>query len=113
MAKTILFTFENDIQRNKFLSQIRDIVTERMQPATADTKLILEKLDDVRLDPPVKTDTERVVALFVSGKKMIEGQLSDVQRRFSQETASHSASVEIRELRGGEWKVIRSRKHQK
>ena len=113
MAKTILFTFETDILRDKFLSQIRKLATEEITPATADSQLILKTLDTIRLDPPIKTDAERSAALFVSGKKLIEGFLSDMQKRFEQETAAHSASVEIRELREGEWKVVRSRKHQK
>lgn len=113
MPKTILFTFETDVLRDKFLSQVRGLATEAITPAAVDSNLILRTLDTIRLDPPIKTDAERSAALFVSGKKLIEGSLSDMQKRFDQETASHSASVEIRELREGEWKTIRSRKSQR
>jgi len=113
MPKTILFTFENDLLRDKFLFQVRGLATGSIVPAYADNDLILKTLDTIRLDPPIKTDAERSAALFVSGKKLVEGSLSDMQKRFDQEMASHSASLEIRELREGEWKTIRSRKQQR
>lgn len=59
-------------------------------------------------------DEKRMVALFVSGRKIKEGPLSEIKLRFSQEIGSHSAGVEIREqTNGGEWKVIHSRKFQR
>lgn len=109
MPKTILFTFDNYQQRDEFLGYIKNtIVGQKDSPACA-----VNALNTVRLDPPIKTDSERTAALFVSGKKLTEGVLSDIHKRFDQETVAHSASVEIRELREGEWKTIRSRKLQK
>lgn len=107
MPKTILLTFETDVKRDEFLEHAKELAT------LYSDQVVLEALESIKLDPPIKTDAERSAALFVSNKKMFEGSLSEVQRRFSQETAAHSASVEIRELRGGEWKVIRARKHQR
>lgn len=52
---------------------------------------------------------ERVVALFVSGRKMVEGSLTELQQRFQQEVDSHSANVHLKELQDGEWVTIRSR----
>ncbi len=120
MAKTILFTFDDDVKRDKFLALVKALAASinniDLKPVLAtkdDSVLLTNTLDTVRLDPPIKTNSERAAALFVSGKKLAEGQLSDIQRRFDQEAVSHSASIEIRELREGEWKTIRSRKLQK
>ena len=103
MPKTVLFTFENDTSRDEFLSKLKSTSSE----------VVLKALNTIKLDPPVKADFERSATLFVSGKKLAEGSLSDMQKRFGQEIAAHSASVEVRELREGTWTVIKSRKSQK
>ena len=113
MPKTVLFTFENEAFRDKFLSQIRAFATEAASPSLANNDFILDALDGIKLDPPVKSELERTAALFVSGKKLAEGSLSEINKRFDQEASSHSASIEVREMRGGEWKVIRSRRTQR
>ena len=57
----------------------------------------------------IKEDKDRVVALFVSGQKIMEGLLPELNKRFSLEVGSHTASVEIKEQRGKEWVTIRKR----
>lgn len=74
-----------------------------------DGTIIKEALKTVKLDPPLKAAHERVVALFVSGRKMIEGTLAELQKRFKQEVDSHKANVQLKELRDGEWITIQSR----
>jgi CRISPR/Cas system type I-B associated protein Csh2 (Cas7 group RAMP superfamily) len=52
-------------------------------------------------------------ALFVSGQKLVEGTLKDMNQRFVQEIGVHSASVEVREQTEDGWIKIRSRmRHQ-
>lgn len=105
MVKTVLFTFEDEVSRDKFVTKVKGLASKSIEVSNA--------LKNLRLDPHIKTDAERTVCLFVSGKKLYEGLLPYIQMRFSEETAAHSASVEIREFQGGIWKTIRSRKQQK
>ena len=105
MAKTVLFTFETSTQREQFISAVGD--------AIRDDQTISGVLDTIRFDPPMRSDSERMAALFVSGKKLEEGPLETMRRKFSQEIASHSANTELKELRSGEWVSIQSRKIQK
>lgn len=118
MANTALFTFNDESTRSRFISLLRThALSLKDGPSNGDLGndgvFLLQMLDRIRLDPPVKADFERSVALFVAGKKLAEGMLADMRRKFDQETASHSASVELRELREGEWKTIQARKMQK
>jgi hypothetical protein len=91
--KTVLFTFEDDAARDQFLAAVQGAAT-------------------AKFDPPIKEDHERQCSLWVSGEKLIEGNLSDMQKRFQQECSSHSASVVLKEYRGGEWHDIRARRLQ-
>lgn len=121
MASNVLVSFPTAEKRDRFLSMLvqvsdamlasdkQDGYEERKE--TAD--VIKEALRTVRLNPSIRPDHERNCALFVSGQKMIEGNLRDLNSRFEQEIASHSASVQIRELVDGEWIVIRRRAIQK
>lgn len=119
--KTLLFTFEDAEARDRFLSIIRDAadtmvnssdVPEGFEAREASGELVLGTLNTAKFDPPVKEDHERQCALWVSGEKLIEGDLSDMSKRFQQECASHSASVVLKEYRGGEWHDIRARRTQ-
>ncbi len=120
--KTCLLTFPDDKARDRFLKLVKDASSDlagapttnevEAQAAVANGAILLNALKSVRLDPPIKTDQERIVALFVSNQKMAEGQLSDMRKRFQQECDSHKGSVELRELREGEWVVIASRRFQ-
>jgi hypothetical protein len=102
IVKTILLSFADDKERDEFLATIKGITDESVQTA----------LNTVQLDPPMKADHERQCALFITGQKLVEGSLIDMNQRFEQEIAVHSGSVIIKELRGGEWHEIRSRKSQ-
>jgi hypothetical protein len=115
MAKTALFTFGNEAIRDRFIKLVK---AQADQLSTDDTRendsvFIKQVLDGMRLDPPIKLDSERSAALFIAGRKLTEGLLTDMRRRFDQEIASHSASVELRELREGEWITIQQRRLQR
>lgn len=120
--KTCLLTFPDDKVRDKFLKLVKDASSNfaaaptsnevEAQAAVANGEVLLNALKSIRLDPPIKTDQERIVALFVSNRKMAEGQLADMRKRFQQECDSHKGTVELRELREGEWVVVASRRFQ-
>ena len=118
--KSILFTFENEETRDQFLDflnvgaekmitsdDVPDGYTERAKTG----QLIRNTLNTIKLDPPVKADHERQCGIWVSGQKLKEGSLEDLNKMFAQEIISHSATVEIRELRNGSWTPIRSRRN--
>jgi hypothetical protein len=111
--KTILLTFADDTQRSQFLEIIRTIAVGMTISEQTETQsngqFLINSLDDLRLDPPIKTDTERQVALFVAGTKMDEGNLVAMNQRFNREIHQHSGSVQIREMRDGQWTIIRQR----
>ena len=100
--KSILITFEDDGARDSFLEEVKSLESESAYKA----------LSTVRIDPPIKEDHERQCALFVSGQKLVEGNLSEMNLRFTQEISVHSGSVVIKELRNGEWHEIRARRLQ-
>lgn len=101
--KSILITFADDVERDQFLEQVRTVKAD----------VVTKALGTIKLDPPIKEDHERQCALFISGQKMMEGSLTELNRRFDQEVGSHSGSVIIKELRGGEWHEIRARRLQR
>jgi hypothetical protein len=119
--KTALFTFPDDKVRDKFFQLLKAAsdtmvsaeAVARDPTALADGSVIKDALKTVKLDPPLKADHERVVALFVGGRKMREGSMAELNKQFLQEVESHKASVELKELRDGEWVSIRSRKLQR
>lgn len=119
MAKTALFTFGNESIRDRFIKLLRTTANDLSKSDDGDRDsgndgiFLLQVLDGVRFDPPIKLDSERTASLFVAGKKLSEGMLSEMRRRFDQELASHSASVELRELREGEWVTIAQRRLQR
>jgi hypothetical protein len=120
-VKTVLFSFPNDKVRDQFLrltkaaadTMLLPETIERDATARSDGECLKNALGTVRLDPAIKADHERVVALFVSGQKMQEGSLAELRKRFQQECDSHKANVELRELREGEWVTIHSRRLQR
>lgn len=113
--RTILLNFENAEKRDEFLSIVRSTADGLLASETNidEGELLINTLRGLKLDPPIKTDQERIATLFVSGIKKSEGLLSDMQKLFSLEAGSHSASVELKELRDGKWVVIQSRRFQK
>ncbi len=121
--KTILLTFPDDKIRDRFIRLLKEQAEAMVGPVSqsqpepekrkSDSEMILRAIGSIKLDPPLKSDRERVVAIFVSGQKMTEGTLADLRKRFQQEVGSHSANVELRELRDGEWVTIQSRRQQR
>jgi len=112
MSKTILFTFDNEDKRNQFITLMRQASSLLIKEENFKNfeSIIKAALDTAKYDPSIKLDTERTVAIFVSGQKITEGSLPNMRRYFDQEVASHSANVELRELNNGTWKTIQSRK---
>lgn len=120
--KSVLFTFESDSTRDLFLRVAREAAVSMANSSkTKDGsevlanhgQLILSTLDTAQFDPPVKPEHERQSSLWVAGQKLIEGNLSDMQKQFTQECNAHSASVVLKEYRGGEWHEIRTRRPQR
>ena len=117
--KTALITFRDDSQSSRFVKLLYkyDTELEKINAESADgsedSVFLTQAIETMRLDPLIKSITERVATLFVSGRKLTEGMLSDMKKRFDQEIASHSANTELREWQDGEWKVIQSRRLQK
>jgi len=97
--KTILFSFKTVEERNSFIEAMKQTGNETLMSALA----------AVRLDPSLRSENERSAALWVSGTRIMEGPLAQVERMFKQECASHNAKVEIKELKNGEWQRIRIR----
>lgn len=118
-VKTALFTFRDESQRSRFVKLLYQYATElekinaESADGSEDSVFLTQAIETMRLDPLIKSITERVATLFVSGRKLTEGMLSDMKKRFDQEIASHSANTELREWQDGEWKVIQSRRLQK
>ena len=117
--KTALCTFRDESQRSRFVKLLYQYATElekinaESADGSEDSVFLTQAIETMRLDPLIKSITERVATLFVSGRKLTEGMLSDMKKRFDQEIASHSANTELREWQDGEWKVIQSRRLQK
>lgn len=113
--KSALLTFRDDKARDRFFKLLHETGEKLVgNPGTGpDGALITETLRTIKLDPPIRAEHERVVALFVSGQKIVEGTMTSMKQRFMQEVDSHSASVELKELRDGQWAVIQSRRHQR
>jgi hypothetical protein len=123
----VLLTFDTILERESFLEFLHNIGT--IDPTVNPSKYTLPTLENVqkqaiiiqkmfktlRRDPPIRNDKERRAAVFVSGSKMAEGTVEEMNIRFLQETGSHSANVELREdIGNGVYdKTIRSRKNQK
>lgn len=98
MKSTVLFTFDDSDQRESFLKWVE-----------ANNEDAIKRIS---LDPPIKDDSFRECSLYVSGKKLLDGNYNDLNRRFSQEVNVHSATVELKEKRGDDLVVIRRRKQQ-
>ncbi len=61
-------------------------------------------------DPVLRSAAHRYGFLYVSGKKIAEGRLTDMTKRFEQEIAGHSASVEVKEDVDGQELSVRVRR---
>lgn len=115
---TILLTFDTEHERHEFIELIKD-AANRLEVLGAQNETqamwqprLKKLLDTAIMDAQVcKCDnpTPEKHALFVAGKKMCEGTLSEMQQRFQQEINQHSGSVQIRALRNEGWTTIRQR----
>lgn len=112
---SILLTFENQEQHDEFLQIIAQL-TECLD-ATADTKSQAELMTKVMSTATgvvpdshqCKCDLNEKHALFISGKKMTEGSLPELQKLFKREVTQHSGSVEVRVYREGKWRPVMQR----
>lgn len=123
MANTLLLTFDDKNQRQKFIDIMDQLVfttanekgmnlqnqLEGWEERKKDGLFVESVIKNAIRDPQVKDESERIAALFVSGQKIMDGMIPELNKRFELEVGSHSGSVEIREKRGGEWVVIRRR----
>ncbi len=104
----VLFTFENEDQRNDFLKLIRNLGNVyAILPDEYHGKIDTDKiLSSIEIDIP----TTRSYGLWISGKKMLEGPYEKINTLFNQEIKTHSANIELKEMRNGKWITIRSRR---
>ena len=122
----ILLTFENDTQSDQFIQIIHQIIEQLLldnscTPGTVlktDVEFVQRAIDTSTRTIPLpphgakcacQTETNPIRSLFVSGKKMAEGTLPEMHKRFQQEIIQHSGSVQIREMRDGKWCTIMQR----
>jgi hypothetical protein len=117
--KTVLLSFEDAEVRNAFLEVVKSAsdtmigssdVPEGFEQRKTSGELIKSALNTIKLDPPIKENHERTVAIFVTGSKLYEGQMAEMNKVFAQECNSHSGSVVMKELIGGEWTEVRTRR---
>jgi hypothetical protein len=97
--KTVMFSFKDVAERDAFLNSLKETNNATINAA----------LEAMRFDAPVRSVDERFAALWVSGTRIMEGPLAQVERMFKQECASHNAKVEIKEHKNGEWQRIKIR----
>ncbi len=107
--KTLTLSFPDDKSRERYLQLVQKL-GERL--STSDVELLAAARKTMQFDVAVEGGGV-AAAVFVTGVKMIEGSKAEMERRFQQEIGAHQADVELRELRGGEWINIRSRKRQR
>jgi len=124
----ILLNFETKNERDqfaKFLQLSIDTIKEPTNAAQVSELLGVEEeglpstiqlfestLKLMRKDAPIRSSDERRAAIFVSGQKLAEGNITEMNVRFAQEIGVHSANVRMLEDMGdggGYSKTIRSR----
>lgn len=114
--KSVLLNFKDSQTRDKFVKAMHSIANLLIDNPNTEQKengaIIKEAIDSVQYDPSIRSDEERLAGVFVSGQKMAEGNLQAMRIRFQQEIDSHSAGVELKEKRNGEWKPIQTRRKQ-
>lgn len=112
--KSLLFTFDNAESRANFIKIISD--TFKLSDANkdpSDIQIFIQKaLDTAQDDPCVVSPEHRHCSVWVSGKKIVEGDFKKMNERFMQECGVHSASVVLKELKANEWCDIRTRRLQ-
>lgn len=136
--KTLLFTFDDAESRSKFVEileskivvfgqQQQELMIQVVLPngdelvrrndatqavSTEDVDLVTRALKTAIDDPSVVSSEHRHCSVWVSGKKIMEGDFKKMNERFMQECGVHSASVVLKELKNNEWCDIRKRRLQ-
>jgi len=96
MSNSIVLTFDDSDKREQFVKFLKE----------SNDPIASEAVENHSYS------THKEYSLWVSGQKLIDGDLSEMQKRFQQECASHSASVILKECTNGEWNEIRTRRNQ-
>lgn len=114
MSKTILFTFTNEQEQERFIQSLDKVIKKSAatQSLYSEVAVLQQACKNITKDPELQQEGQRATAVFVSNKKIFEGTLKDCKTRFQYEIGSHSGSVELREKRGDSWVVLSSRKYQ-
>ena len=114
MTKTILFTFADQQEQERFLQSYDKVIKKcsLTKSLVTESAFLAESVKNITLDPELQQEGQRATAVFVTGKKIFEGTMKDCKKRFAFEIGSHSGNVEIKEKRGSDWTTIRSRKFQ-
>lgn len=119
--KSLLFTFDDSDARRKFVQIIKEEfkLNKTVAPLTEDLRErseIQQFMDTVlstaQDDPCVVSPEHRHCSVWISGKKIVEGDFKKMNERFMQECGVHSASVVLKELKSNEWCDIRTRRIQ-
>lgn len=106
---SILFTFDTGADRDKFIEYLNAFIkNSKSYPTTH--KFLSEALARADLNPQVRSEKDKIVALFVSGKKLKEDTLPIIKQAFNSEIVAHSGSVEIREKVNDKWVTIQARR---
>jgi len=101
MMPNILLRFESTDDVTKFIETAKKSSAKIIRDSV--------KRDDYKINVSTLENSVRVVSLYVGGKKTATGIYEDIKIRFDQETATHSGSVQMREMRDGKDTVIKSR----
>lgn len=99
--------FNDATEEVKFQTLVLESAVRRFGENSEQEKLIRTAIASMRrIEKPADT----VVALFVSGTKLKEGNLSEMNKLFENEISCHSATTQLRQQeRDGTWRTIRSR----
>ena len=103
---TVTFSFKTAAERDRFMKHLAE---SSKRADSTHIELITEALKNAKFDALIKSEQDKVYSLWVSGQKMVEGQLPEIENKFKLECDSHSASVAIREMKNGVWVDIRKR----
>ena len=113
MTKSILFTFDDVEDRQKFIDSIKSSINNDESIGDENYRIKLQSvIDNAKLDPSILSSEHRHCSIWVSGGKIAEGDYKTMNERFLQECGVHSASVILKELKNNKWCDIRTRRLQ-
>lgn len=119
--KSLLFTFEDTESRNKFIRLLKEEfklnksvapITDELRERSDIQSFVEGVLSTAQEDPCIVSPDHRHCSVWISGKKIVEGDYKKMNERFMQECGVHSASVVLKELKHNEWCDIRTRRLQ-